>query len=155
MAYLNQSQKDAADLLTRGIKVTKAAATLPASTSKDLFVIAGGRVLVTLLLGEVTTVIQAQACNLSVVHDATAGGDTTLASVLEINADAAGQVYHVEGDGTALVGASGGALSALGAGGMVLSEGEIHILTSATNTGATSWDLWYFPLDDGASVVSA
>ena len=152
--YTNQ-HRDVFSTINLGFRVSKASATVPASTTQDLFVIAGGLVYVTLLIGEVTTVIETQACNLSVVHDATAGGDTTLASDLNISADAVGQLYFVEGDGTALIGASGGALRGLVAGGMVLSEGEIHILTSATNTGATKWDLWYFPLDEGASVVSA
>ena len=139
-----------------GIKVNKTAANLPASTTQDIFTISGGRVLVTSLTGEVTTVVQSQACNLSVVHVTTVGGDITLASVVEINADEAGTLYVVEGDGTALVPQSSGAvLNSSGSGPMILAEGTINITTSATNTGATAWELWYWPLDSGASVASA
>ena len=139
-----------------GIKVNKTAFTLPASTTGNIFTVSGGRVLVTLLTGEVTTVVQAQACNLSVVHVTTVGGDITLASTVDINADEAGTLYVVEGDGTALVPQSSGAvLYSSGSGPMVLAEGTMNITTSATNTGATSWELWYFPLDSGASVASA
>ena len=80
----------------------------------------------------------------------------TLASTLEINADEAGTVYGVEGDGTALVATSSGAfLQGASGGGMVVAEGTINITTSATNTGATSWEAWYIPLDNGATVASA
>ena len=137
------------------VHVSKASFTLPASTTGDIFVVAGGRVLVGYLIGEVTTVVQAQACNLSVVHPATAGGSVTLASALDINAHAAGRMYLVEGDGTALVSNGGALLNAVGKSEMILSEGTMNITTSATNTGATSWDIWYKPLDTGARVTSA
>ena len=139
-----------------GTRINKTAATLPASTTQDIFTVAGGRVLITLLTGEVTTVVQAQACNLSVVLATTVGADVTLASTVDINADEAGTIYGVEGDGSALVATSSGAfLQGLAGGGMVVAEGTINITTSATNTGATSWEAWYIPLDDGATVVSA
>jgi len=152
--YTNQ-HRDVFTTMGLGFRVDKAAATLPASTTQDLFVISGGLVLVTLVIGEVTTAIQGQACNLSVVFDATAGGDVTLASVLDIDADVLGSLYLVEGDGSALKQDGGGLLNAIGASPMVLSEGEIHILTSATSTGATKWICFYFPLDEGAAIVSA
>ena len=137
------------------IHVAKAAATLPASTTQDIFVVAGGRVLVKQLIGEVTTVIQAQACNLSVVFPATTGGSVTLATTLDINAHAAGRLYLVEGDGTALKSDGGGLMNAAGETQMVLSVGTMNITTSATNTGATKWDIWYKPLDSGGRVTSA
>ena len=37
----------------------------------------------------------------------------------------------------------------------VIPIGVIRCETSATNTGSIKWDLWYLPLDAGASVVSA
>ena len=139
-----------------GLKVNKTAATLPATTTQNIFTVSGGRVLVTSLTGEVTTVVQAQACNLSVNHVTTVGGDIVLASVVDINADEAGTLYVAEGDGTALVPQSSGAvLWSSGSGPMILAEGTINIQTSATNTGASAWELWYWPLDTGAAVASA
>ena len=139
-----------------GLKVNKTAATLPATTTQNIFTVAGGRCLITSLTGEVTTVVQAQACNLSVNLVTTVGGDIVLASTADINADEAGTLYVVEGDGTALVPQSSGAvLWSSGSGPMIVAEGTINIQTSATNTGATAWECWYFPLDAGATVVSA
>lgn len=142
-------------LLEQWIRVEKAAATVPASTTQDIFVVENGRVLVKLLIGEVTTAIQAQANNLSVVFPATAGGSVTLASVLDINGFALGRMFLVEGDGTALVSNGGALLNAVGTGQFILSEGTMNITTSATNTGATSWTIWYLPLDDNAIVRTA
>lgn len=157
MPNYNESERKAAGLLTLGIRVSKSSATLPASTTQDLFTIAGGRVLVTRLIGEVTTVVQAQACNLKCTSTPTTGTAVDFASNLDINAFEAGAILIAEGDGTALIGTATGAgfAPALNALPFVLPIGTVKITTSATNTGATKWDLWYFPLDDGASVVSA
>ena len=137
------------------IHVAKTAATLPASTTQNIFVVAGGKVLVRLLTGEVTTVVQAHVCNLSVVFPATTGGSVTLATTLDINAHAAGRLYLVEGDGTALKSDGGALLNAVSDTQMVLSPGTMNITTSATNTGATKWDIWYKPLESGARVTSS
>ena len=73
-----------------GVRVEKAAFTLPATTSTAIFTVAGGRVIVTSLIGEVTTAVQAQACNLNVTIDPTgAGAAADLVAATEINADAA------------------------------------------------------------------
>lgn len=157
MPYLNQSQRDTAGLLTLGIRVSKTAANLPATTTQNLFTIAGGRVLVMALIGEVTTIIQAQACTLKLTSVPTTGSAVDFASALDLNGFEAGAILVAEGDGTALIGTATGAgfAPALNALPFVLPTGTVRCATSATNTGATKWDLWYFALDDGASVVSA
>jgi hypothetical protein len=106
------------------------------------------------LIGEVTTVIQAQACNLSVNANPTVGGTAVLASTVDINADEVGTTYGVEGDGTALVATSSG-FSPGAFGEPIIQEGVISITTSATNTGSVKWDLYYEPMDETASVVAA
>lgn len=149
--------------LLLGVRVEKAAFTLPASTSTAIFTVSGGRVLVTSLIGEVTTVVQSQACNLNVTIDPTgAGAAADLAAATEINADAVGTFYTVNGVQADLLGSQtdGGtqvpthALARVGQAFMV-PVGSILLKTSATNTGATKWTLTYIPLDDGASVAAA
>lgn len=138
-----------------GLRVDKAAATLPQTGNQTLFTITGGRVLVTLLYGEVTTVIQNQANNTKVTSVPSTGTALDLAANLDIANDEAGTLYIVEGDGTALVGTvAGGAISAVGLNPMIIPAGIIRLTTAASNTGATKWQLWYFPLDNGATVVS-
>ena len=139
-----------------GYHVAKAAASLPAATTQALFTVTGGRIAVLLLFGEVTTIVQAQANNLKVTSAPTTGTAVDIASNLDINAKEAGTLLLCELDGTALVGANAGAgLSGVGGSLCIVPIGTIQIQTSATNTGATKWDLWYFPLDIGATVASA
>ena len=81
------------------------------------------------------------------------GTAVDLAANLDINADEVGCLYLAECDGTALVGANAGAaMNGIGRTFAVVNTGVIRIETSATNTGATKWALWYVPLDDGATV---
>ena len=65
-----------------------------------------------------------------------------------------GGTLFVEGDGSATVKANGGVvLAATAAGrGFIVSTGTITFTPSATETGATTWDIWYMPIDDGAAV---
>jgi hypothetical protein len=143
-----------APVLYQVVRATRATDTLPATTTETIFTISGGRILVHALVGEVTTAIQAQACNLSVNIDSDAGAADVLASTLDINANAVGTYYSVEGDGTALLVAEGNAVGCVGAG-LILAPGIITITTSATNTGSVKWDLYYQPLDPTAYVVPA
>lgn len=156
MPYKDPTQVDpqAFTSVVMGFRTDKASATLPATTNQTIFTVAGGRVLVTLLFGEVTTIVQAQACNLKVTSASTVGTAVDLASNLDINGKEAGTLFLVEGDGTALVGANAGAaLSGVGLPAMIIPTGVIRITTSATNTGATKWTCWWVPLDDGATVT--
>lgn len=158
MAYLNQSQKDIAGVLTNGIHVSKAAADLPQGTTQDLFTVAGGAVLVTLLFGRVGTVLGATANDLAVWVNPTATGTTyIIASASEGNALEANSFMVVEGDGTALniTGLAGAGIIASGTGRWICPAGVIQLKAVGSTTGTTSWELFYVPLDDGASVVSA
>ena len=153
MSSLNQSQKDAAGLLTLGIHVSKAAATLPSSTTQDIFTVAGGRVWVRLLVGQVTTLVGSGTTpDLQVQIDPTTGTTVDIATDVVIADDEVGTLYVVEGDGTALIPISSGYVPVTQ--GFVLSPGTVQIVTSETTAGATKWDLWYVPLDEGATVVS-
>ena len=157
MPQTTQTQRDAAQLFTLGIHVQKAAATVPATTTQNIFTIAGGRVLVTCLVGEVTTAIQNQACNLKCTSVPTVGTAVDVASNLAIANFELGALLVVEGDATGMIGAAAGAgfAPALNALPFIIPIGVLRIETSATNTGATKWDIFYFPLDDGANIVSA
>lgn len=142
-------------VLEQWVKVSRAADSLPATTTEAIFRVNGGRVLVKALIGEVTTAIQAQACNLKVSLDPDTGTTADVASNLDINAKEAGTLLFPEGDGTALIGANAGTgFSTAGFIPFVAPVGEIEIVTSATNTGAIKWDCYYLPLDPGSEVVA-
>lgn len=138
--------------LRTGFAVDRAAATLPATAATPYFTIAGGRVLA-YFLGEVTTVVQTQACNAKLIHNPTVGTDVDLCAVLNITADELGTLYTITGiPADALVGQG---MSARFQNAVILKPGTVDFSTSATNTGATKWTCYYVPLDDGAVVTAA
>jgi hypothetical protein len=141
-----------------GFHCVKAAADLPAhgvsSGNQTLFTISRGRIFVTLLLGEVTTVFQNSDPVLTVFADPTSGVDVSLASTVDTSSLQAGGFLIVEGDGSALVKSNAGAAIVPAQHEFIVAEGKIVLDTDATKTGATKWDLYYFPLDEGATVVS-
>lgn len=149
-------QGDELRTITQGIKVERATDTLPQSTDEALFTITGGRVLLLGLVGEVTTVIQAQAndTKLKFNPDAT-GADQDICAALDITADPVGELYTISGTvGDAmrsdlLVG------NPLLAAPLVLSEGAIELDCAASNTGSVAWTILYVPLDNGASIEAA
>lgn len=145
--------------LLLGVRVEKPTATLPQTADGALFTVTGGRVLITSLVGEVTTVIQTQVNNtkLKFNPDAT-GSDVDLCAVLDISADAVGTLYSITGTfATAMQSANVLAVpsNAMLAQPVILSEGAIELDCAASNTGSVGWTLTYIPLDDGAAVAAA
>ena len=139
-----------------GLTVTRATATLPATTQAAIFTISGGQVLVTGLIGTVTTATGATATTLQVVGNPTSGTDVNLSTAVSVASKEIGTIITL---GTSV----GGALSVQNAGGgalplgtgFVLNAGTLDLVTSATNTGSVKWTLTYVPIDSGASVTAA
>lgn len=139
-----------------GLKVSRATATLPQTAQAAIFTVSTGRVIVTSLVGTVTTATGATATNLSVIGNPTTGTDVVLASVVASASKEIGSTFTLPVTfGSALqVQNAGGAGTPLGTG-FVLNPGTLDILTSASNTGSIKWDVTYLPLDDGASIAAA
>lgn len=136
--------------LSRGFRVDKPTAALPASATATLFTVSGGRVVVFGILGEVTTIIQNQACNTKIVAAPTTGTAVDLCAVLDIANKEVGCLFSITGTfATAMVGANAGA-SVMCATPVVVPIGTIKLSTAATNTGSVKWSIWWLPLDDGA-----
>ena len=157
MTYVNPALVDPQSFTSvlLGFRVDKATATLPATTTQGLFTVAGGRVLLKAIVGEVTTVVQTQACNAKLISTPTVGTAVDLCAVLDISAKQARTLLGITGlFADALVAANAGA-APVQAYPLVIPVGVIGLNTSATNTGATKWTAWYVPLDEGASLVSA
>lgn len=145
-----------------GLRVQRATATLPATTQAPIYTIAGGRVILMSLLGEVTTIIQAQANALKVTANPTAGSDVDLCATVDVNAlEVGGKLSLIpDFDATPFSVALGKQLAGaapfgLGTRGIVLAAGTLDLVTAATNTGSVKWDLHYVPLDAGATVTAA
>ena len=131
-----------------GLVLDKVTSALPAGTYGALFNIVGGRVVVTSMVGEVTTVIQTQGCNLKITSTPTTGTAVDVTTDLAISGDAKGSFY---GMGVYVAATVGGA----GATGItstpnVVPVGTLGTTTSATNAGSIQWSVTYVPLDDDA-----
>lgn len=144
--------------LLMGTKVEEPAAVLPATATGHLFTVSGGRVIVTGLIGEVTTVCSATATTASLGVTPTSGTASTtgLCSATAVTSLEVGTLVSLPiTKGALLAGANAGSgVQVPGSGGYVVKPGTIDLTTSATNTGAMKWTLTYIPLDDGATVAA-
>ncbi len=158
MPELVQSQRNLLAAYVAGIKVQKASTAYTATIAQTLFTVAGGKVLVRLFMADVTTLHGATTLNIKTATVPTTGTAVALSTDLDTNALEAGGTLYVEGDGTATVKANGGTILSSTTPlctGFIVSAGGISFTPSATTTGATLWQLWYVPIDDGAYVVPA
>ena len=130
-----------------------------ASTNNALFTISGGKILVKALIGTVMTAVSGGTTpdlQIEFTDDVTTNA-IDIASDVAITDDAVGNVYHVEGDGSALISNVNAyvIMTAVG-GGFILGPGTIdEELTESTITGQVKWDLWYVPLEAASYVVAA
>lgn len=133
---------------------TRASATLPATTKTPYFTVTG-KVKILDIIGEVTTVVQTQACNTKIVATPTVGAAVDMCAVLDITAAAVGSLFTITGT---LANAMVKTVSACGvaqAAPLIVTAGTIDLSTAATNTGATKWTVRYEPIDAGAMVIAA
>jgi hypothetical protein len=143
-----------------GTKVNKTEADILDGTQQAMFTVSGGRVLVTHIELEVTTAaVDAGANNTQILTNPTVGTDAPMCAVLDVDGDEAGTIYSITGKpGDAMVGGSGGGAPGMEVSGFVVPEGTIDL--SSAGDGGTGGalikaELWYIPLDSGASVASA
>lgn len=138
---------------TYGITVQRLAANLPQTATQNIFQIAGGRVLITTILGEVTTAVQAQANGLTLSHQNTAATlSTTFNSTpLESNGALVGNLISTNGLGTATLNLG----SAVNQNNEIITQpGFIRLAAAASNTGQIRWTVTFIPFDTGASIVA-
>ena len=141
-----------------GYLVNRAAATVPtvAQSPQTIFTITG-RILVQLLLGEITTVLDGTIYTLKVTHDPTVGGAVDLSAALTMTSFTAGDYVTLGATvGAALTNNNGSIGSVVApAPKLVLAAGILTLTGSATQTGAMKWGLYYIPLDSDSTVVAA
>jgi hypothetical protein len=146
--------------LAYGLKVDRATATLPQTTAAAIFNIVGGRVVVTSIVGEVTTAIQNQANNTKLQANPTTGTTVDLCATADVANLEAGGFLSVTPDFDATPFSV--ALQKQLAGGInlpvtriLLAVGTIDLNCSASNTGSVKWSITYVPFDVGAYVTAA
>ena len=143
-----------------GYHVSAADAVTPQGTTTTLFTIVTGRVLVTKLTGQVGTIIATASNIIRSDHVPTVGSTVALFANLELNAFNAGTFLHAQLDGTALVGTDGestmlGIAAENGIPNCELDVGVIDWTSGQSASGTVKWDLWYWPIEDGAHVLGS
>lgn len=140
-----------------GINISRATANLPQTAAGNLFAVSGGRILLVAIVGEVTTIIQAQATTVKLTSTPTTGSAIDLsAATTDINALEVGgrlTLANPPAAGTALVKTNAG-YTALPGVRTIIAIGNISLTTGASSTGQMKWDLMYIPLDVGAQVAA-
>jgi len=141
-----------------GIKVDRATATLPQTATGTIFTVSGGRIILTGIVGQVTTALGATATSANLVHTPTVGtvGDITAPAV--VTSDEVGTLYGTSGlvtDSFSNNLPPTSAQCSLPARPMILAVGNVGLKTDASMTGSVKWSLTYWPYDGGATVAAA
>jgi len=132
---------------------TRATATLPATATGNLFTVTG-RVRLLAIVGEVTTAIQNQACNLKLTNTPTVGSAVDICANGSVQNLGVGTQLTITGTlATALQTGNGAILYP--ASSVILKAGTLDAITSATNTGSVKWRVIYQPIDPGALIIAA
>lgn len=141
-----------------GTKVTKAAVDILDGTQQGMFTVSGGRILLLNINLEVTAAaIDNTASNTKIVSNPTVGTDKDLCAVLDVDSDEAGTIYSITGiPSDALTGGSGGGANCMSQA-VIVPEGTIDLSSSAdagVGGALIQAEMWYIPLDSGASVAA-
>jgi len=136
---------------TLGIQVDRLAANHDNATV-TYFTIAGGKVLITGLVGKITVESGANVCSWQHDPDAALAGTTALCGGLDINPALLGDLLGITGVPAGNM-TYGGAVEMFTVDGIVLTIGVLQFIAAAAD-GASSWTLWYLPIDAGATVVA-
>jgi hypothetical protein len=138
------------------IRVSRVKANLPQSTAAAIFTVSGGKVLISVIIGEIeTTAIAAGANNMKLISNPTTGADVDLCAVVDIDADAVGTMYHITGTlADAMVATTSGSFATQSTV-IAVAPGTIDLSCSASKTGKIKWTLFYIPIDAAAKVVIA
>lgn len=136
-----------------------AAKIVTGGTVANIFTISGGPILLLALCGEITTAVSADACNMKLVMDPTAGADTDMCAVLDLNGLTKNSWIYLDGTiANAAVNAVPGTALPLGIGmdiPLILPPGTIdmNLANSDPTTGAITWYMRYKPLTTGVIVT--
>lgn len=149
-----------------GIQVDRAESVLPQtvlSPGTAYYNVAGGKVLVTGLVGEIVTANVGGAVAVNWFHNATAGTDINICAATTITAWIVGDILVVTGllTDTMLPAAHGSSThfggaqaGSMGIRGFIVTIGALGVISDASVTGHWIWTLWYIPITAGATVVA-
>lgn len=141
-----------------GLKVDRATAALPQTALGNIFTVSGGRVAITSVLGEVTTVLGSGANSLTIGYAPTVGtGDAGVLGAGAVSLLTAPVGTHIGANpgGDVFVDLATQAGVALPVAPLVVDPGSVTITTTGSVTGSVKWSITYIPYEDAATVAAA
>lgn len=152
--FYNQTQRNKLADMALGIRVDRAASVM--TNGLDLFTVGTGNVLVTLILGEVATLMDTEATVVKLQSNPTVGTTNDMCGSLDLTAAEAGALLTIDGTAaTAMQKGSSGAVRGQ-ATPVVVAPGAIECYSeNDDNAGTIKWSVWYLPLEAGAYVTAA
>jgi len=141
--------------MQKGQRVDRDLAIFTGTSSTPIFTIAGGRVRVTQILGEITTGAS-NTTNIQLQSNPTTGTTAVCSLVLAAGALEVGTLLGITGVvGDAMYGVSAG-LATGQKQDIILPAGALELTVSASGvTISIKWSVFYTPIDDGATIVVA
>lgn len=145
-----------------GKRVQGTAKTVPTNATQTVFTVSGGRALIMLMYGVVTTVIGGTTPAVKYVATPTTGSPNDMCTALTVTSDEVGMMWQLPSAvGSSLIGAAStgksGSVSGNTGGlcGQIVAPGTIGFNDSAADaTGAVQHTLYYIPLDPTTTVVA-
>lgn len=136
-----------------GLRAQKSTGTL-AATTIPLFTIAGGKVALTSIVGEVTTAITV-ANSYKLQHNPTTGTTADLCAATDIGTTdtPAGSLLSFQGLAADSIIQAPGKIATIKQP-IIITAGQIESVSAGTD-GVILWVVTYVPLDDGATLVAA
>ena len=153
--YAPSTRQRIADI-NLGLRVDRATDDIPHTTTETLFNVVGGKVLMTMLVGECTVDV-AGAIVITLAHDPDTGDTANLCAATTITAVNAGDVITLPASGLltdTMVPATQAASVHKAYSGVILTAGIITLYSNGTQDGNFKWSLFYVPLDTGAYVTA-
>lgn len=153
MPNFNTSTQTMLAAVGLGMRVDRATANI--TNGLNLFTVVGGRVLVTLILGEVTTLIETKTVNFKFTADPTTGSTNDMCGNVDLSAAEVGTLIAITGTvgDAAILGKSGAVKGQVAP--VVVAAGAIEATVGDTHTGSIKFSVFYIPLDDGAYIEAA
>jgi len=146
---------------TLGVQIDRAASILPQTVvlpGTPYFTVAGGRVLVTGLVGEIVVANVGGAVNANWYFAPTVGTGGNICAATALAALVIGNLLSITGLLTdAMLPAAPASLVPMltvAGKGLIMPAGNLGVITNASVTGQWIWSLWYIPVDAGATVVA-
>lgn len=155
MPNFEPSTREMVASINKGIRVDRGATAIAGISTKSLFTVKGGNCIILGLIGEVTTIVQAQANNTKYISTPTSGTAQDLCAVVDNTGHEVGGFLTITGVfATAAVKGNAGA-GVMMSNPVIVAPGTIGLNTAADNTGAYKFSIWYIPAEDGAYIEAA